>query len=156
MTESDDSAVEVIHATTEHVEQIVPLFDEYRVWCRVDSDPDRARSYLTHRLTNGEAVVFLATVDGEPEAFALLYPLFSSVSMESVWVLNDLFVTSHRRRQGLGRLLMETVIEFGRSTGALRLELETEVTNLVAQGVYESGGWERIDSYYRYYLTLDR
>ncbi|MCA9047252.1 MAG: GNAT family N-acetyltransferase [Planctomycetaceae bacterium] len=147
--------MEVVNVTGANADAAAGLFDEYRVWCGRPSDVSAARNFLRHRLINNEAVVFLATADEQPKAFALLYPLFSSVSMEPVWILNDLFVTESARGSGIGRLLLETVEQFARETGALRLELETEVTNTKAQSIYERYGWEQVTEYVRYYRPLE-
>ncbi|MCP4174218.1 MAG: GNAT family N-acetyltransferase [Fuerstiella sp.] len=145
---------EVIHATVNDIEAIAPLFDQYRVWYGMESDLNGARNFLSHRLQNSESVVFLAVVDTTPVAFAQLYPLFSSVSMESVWLLNDLFVSEANRKQGIGTTMLETVAQFGRETGALRMELATEVDNFAAQTLYKSRGWQQNETFLHYSLPL--
>jgi ribosomal protein S18 acetylase RimI-like enzyme len=52
-------------------------------------------------------------------------------------------------------LLLETVVQFGRSMGARQLTLETAKTNVTAQRLYESNGWERDKDFYVYQITLD-
>ncbi|HIF00459.1 MAG TPA: GNAT family N-acetyltransferase [Planctomycetes bacterium] len=146
---------EVIHATVDDTEALAPLFDQYRVWYGMESDLNGARNFLSHRLQNSESVVFLAVVDKTPVAFAQLYPLFSSVSMESVWLLNDLFVSEANRKQGIGTTLLETVTQFGRETGALRLELATGVENFAAQTLYKSRGWKHNETFIHYSLPLN-
>jgi GNAT superfamily N-acetyltransferase len=145
---------EVIHATVNDIEAIAPLFDQYRVWYGMESDLNGARNFLSHRLQNSESVVFLAVVDTTPVAFAQLYPLFSSVSMESVWLLNDLFVSEANRKQGIGTTMLETIAQFGRETGALRIELATEVDNFAAQTLYKSRGWQQNETFLHYSLPL--
>ena len=145
---------EVIHATVNDIEAIAPLFDQYRVWYGMESDLNGARNFLSHRLQNSESVVFLAVVDTTPVAFAQLYPLFSSVSMESVWLLNDLFVSEANRKQGIGTTMLETIAQFGRETGALRMELATEVDNFAAQTLYKSRGWQQNETFLHYSLPL--
>ena len=134
---------EVIHATVNDIEAIAPLFDQYRVWYGMESDLNGARNFLSHRLQNSESVVFLSVVDTTPVAFAQLYPLFSSVSMEPVWLLNDLFVSESSRKRGIGTTLLETATQFGRESGALRMELATGIENFAAQALYKSHGWKQ-------------
>ena len=145
---------EVIHATVNDIEALAPLFDQYRVWYGMESDLNGARNFLSQRLQSSESVVFLAVVDNTPVAFAQLYPLFSSVSMECVWLLNDLFVAEANRKQGIGTSLLETVTQFGRETGALRMEMATGVDNFAAQTLYKSRGWQQNETFLHYSLPL--
>lgn len=145
---------QIILVTTEHVAAVADLFNQYRVWYGEASDPDGARNFLFHRLANNESVVFLAQVDLRPAGFVQLYPLFSSISMEPVWLLNDLFVTASARSQGIGSLLLQAATEFARQSGALRLELATAVHNLQAQSFYVAHGWEQEPSFLHFTRSL--
>ena len=104
----------------------------------------------------GESVVFLALQDEQsPAGFAQLYPVFSSVSMMKVWLLNDLFVDQSARGRGVGRALMDAVIAFARETGRGRIELETAVDNAVARRLYESLGFIRREGFDHYDLAIE-
>lgn len=144
----------IIRASTEHIETLVPLFDAYRQFYEQPSDPSGAKVYLTERLARDEAVVFLALLDDQPVGFTLLYPTFSSVRMRFFWVLNDLFVAPEGRKHGGGGALLERAREHGIETGAALLELNTAITNLTAQSVYEAHGWQRDTKFYKYTLPL--
>ena len=149
------TSVQVRQATTADVDVIAPLFDAYRQFYRRDSDLDGARAYLAERLERGESIVFLALLDdGTPAGFTQLYPIFSSTSMQRVWLLNDLFVAPVARRAGVGRTLLERAHAFGQETHAIRLMLQTAVDNLPAQRLYESLGWQRDNDFYVYMLTV--
>jgi ribosomal protein S18 acetylase RimI-like enzyme len=54
----------------------------------------------------------------------------------------------------VGKALLDAAAEYGRSEGAVRLTLSTEVTNAAAQALYESEGWGRDDTFYTYNLPL--
>ena len=149
------TSVQVRQATTADVDVIAPLFDAYRQFYRRDSDLDGARAYLAERLERGESIVFLALLDdGTPAGFTQLYPVFSSTSMQRVWLLNDLFVAPVARRAGVGRALLERAHAFGQETHAIRLMLQTAVDNLPAQRLYESLGWQRDNDFYVYTLAV--
>lgn len=147
--------VEIVHADIGHIESLAPLFDAYRVWYGSPADLDGARNFLSHRIRTNESQVFLAFVDQQAVGFTQLYPLFSSVSMQEIWLLNDLFVAESYRKSGIGSLLLESAAEFARELGALRLELATEVTNQIAQSIYESKGWHKDTEFVHYSLPLD-
>src|SRR5258708_8792344 len=85
------------------VEALVPLFVGYREFYRQPSDPDGARAFLADRIKRGESIIFLAMVDGTAAGFTQLYPLFSSVSLKPLWLLNDLLVAPAPRRAGPAR-----------------------------------------------------
>lgn len=146
--------VEIRPAEMTDLEGATLLFDAYRVWYGAASDPDGARNFLSQRIRNNESVIFLARKQEQPIGFTQLYPMFSSVSLGSTWVLNDLFVVESARRHGVGKLLLETAAEFGRQMGALRLELQTGIQNDAAQRAYEAHDWVRDTEYYHYTLPL--
>lgn len=142
-------------ATPADLDALVPLFDAYRGFYGQCSDPDAARDYLAARLQRGESVVFLATGDdGEGVGFTQLYPMFSSVRLARVWVLNDLFVAAAARRNGAARALLDAAAAFARDDGALRLELETTPDNAGAQALYRAAGWQAYDGTLRFHLPL--
>jgi GNAT superfamily N-acetyltransferase len=147
--------IDIIHADISHIESVAELFDCYRVWYGKTADISGARDFLSQRLRNNESQIFLATVDERPAGIAQLYPLFSSVSMRDIWLLNDLFVAESHRKIGVGSLLLKASAEFARQLGALRLELATEVTNQVAQSAYESLGSIQDKEFLHYSLPLD-
>ena len=119
------------------------------------SDKEASKSFLKARLTNEEAFVFIARDDnGAPAGFTLLYPMFSSVRQKRVYILNDLFVHPDHRRKGVGALLLDRAVQFGKKRGAAGLQLETEVSNVKAQGLYEKEGWTRVEDEYFYTYDL--
>src|SRR6266851_4244256 len=99
--------VRTIRAGLDDLEALAPLFDGYRRFYRQPSDPQAARAFLAERLKRNESVIFVAVLDGGIVGFTQLYPLFSSVSMKRLWLLNDLFVAPEARRTGAGRGLDE-------------------------------------------------
>lgn len=147
--------MQIIRATDSHLEQLVPLFDGYRVFYKQPSDPQKARLFLRERIANGESVIFAAADDaGELLGFTQLYPLFSSVSASRVWLLNDLYVAPEARRQGVARALMEAARKFGKETGANGVALETGIDNTQAQALYEQLGYVRQEGTWWYFLGI--
>jgi len=136
--------VVVRQATVRDLEILTPLFDAYRQFYRMASDPARAASFLLERFEHNQSVVFLAFEGSTATGFTLLYPSFSSTAMARVFVLNDLFVASESRRSGTGTALLEAAADYARRVRAVRLVLSTELTNTAAQAVYEKAGWNGI------------
>ena len=143
-------------AAPDHLDQVAPLFDAYRVFYEQASDLAAARAFLAERLARGDSHILLAREAGETLGFIQLYASRSSVSMRTIWILNDLFVAPGGRRRGVGRLLLRAARDFAAGTGAVRLELSTQKTNLAAQALYESEGWQREEKFFRYQLAVDR
>ena len=133
---------------------LAPLLDDYRVFYGQPSDPGTARDFLQARLERSESVVFLATLEGRPAGFTQLYPLFTTVGLAPIWLLNDLYVAPQARRSGVARALLDAAREHGRDTGARRLMLNTERGNLAAQAAYEGHGWQRDERFLTYELPL--
>jgi len=146
--------VEVRQATAADVDLLVPLFDAYRRFYRLPSEPERARSFLRERLEREQSAILIAFADGAAIGFTQLYPSFSSGAMARIFILNDLFVDPAARRRGAGSALLEAAAQYGRRSGAIRLVLSTEHTNTTAQAVYERMGWERDTVFRVYQLTL--
>ena len=147
--------MDVIVAGPEHAEEVARLFDGYRMFYRQPSDPDGCRAFIAERLANGDSHILCAVHDGRLVGFTQLYPSFTSVGMQRIWVLNDLFVDPDARRLGVGRTLLRAACEHGRATGAVRLTLETEVSNTRAQALYEDEGWEKGEGFYVYTIGLE-
>ncbi|SRR5579883_1738580 len=153
-----DEQLTIRQATVDDVELVAPLFDAYRQFYQKAPDPDGVRHFLTHRLAQGESVIFVATTPGangeQGIGFTQLYPCFSSTAMRPMWILNDLFVAPAARRQGVARALLRRARAFGESVGAVELMLQTAVDNHAGQALYSGEGWRRDDEYYVYLLPL--
>ena len=135
--------MKIIQASLLNLEQLIPLFDGYRVFYKQDSNPQAARKFLNERFKENDSVVLLATAsDGTGLGFTQLYPSFSSVSMQRTYILNDLYVISEARKTGIGEALMETAKQFVITSGSKGLTLETDIDN-PAQNLYKKLGWKK-------------
>ena len=146
--------MEVFQAETEHLEPLAKLFDLYRVFYGQASDLATARMFLQERLQNHDSVIFAAS-DGQIVGFTQLYPSFSSVSMQRICILNDLFVVTTHRRQGIARLLLTKVKQYAQETGTVKIILATQISNISAQTLYESLGFIKDEEFYHYSLRVN-
>lgn len=144
----------VIRATHAHLDGLTTLFDLYRVFYKQVSDADAARTFLETRLRQKESCIFVAIAADRAIGFAQLYPSFSSISMQPIWILNDLYVEASHRNQGIATALMETAEHFARDTGAIRVALSTQISNQTARSLYEARGYEQDTEFYHYALRL--
>jgi len=113
---------------------------------------------LKERLENNEAIIFLAFDDElkkEAFGFTLIYPTFSSVRLSKILILNDLFVNSTIRNNGVGEQLINKTIELAKDVGADLVRLRTAKDNSIAQGLYHKMGFIRDELYYTYDLVVE-
>ena len=142
-------------ATTDDLDLVVPLFDDYRQFYGRVSDLALARSFLAERLLHQQSVILLAfDVQQRAVGFTQLFPSFSSASAARIFILNDLFVVPEMRRRGFGSALLQEAAEFARAASAVRLQLSTAATNETAQAVYEREGWRRDQTFHVYHFPL--
>ena len=142
-------------ATVEQLESAAFLFDRYRVFYRQPSDLNAAIKFIGERIEQQDAVIFMATEDAKPLGYTQLFPSWSSVSMQRVWILNDLFVLPEHRNRGIAKALMNRAKEHAVATNAVRIVLATEVTNKIGQKLYESMGYSQFDDFYHYVLKIN-
>ena len=143
----------IIQASIQHLDDLVPLFDGYRIFYRQESDIKSAKAFLKERLTNQDTIIYIAYIDDNAVGFTHLFPSFSSVSMQPLYVLNDLYVDKNYRKQKIGVALLNKAKQLCREKNYNGLALQTETTN-PAQYLYESLGWKK-DLDLHYFWTCD-
>jgi len=137
-------------AKKKDIEQLAVLFDKYRIFYKQKSDVGKARSFLRKRMKRKESVIFVAEERKDLVGFTQLFPIFSSVSMQRTWLLNDLYVNEKARGIGAGTALLNAAKDFGAETNSKWLLLQTAEDNFTAQKVYEKNGWiKETDFFYR-------
>lgn len=141
---------QIRYAHLDDLPVLAPLFAAYRTFYAQPYDEERALHFLRDRLSQLESVVLLAQVEGAAVGFIQLYPAFCSIAAARIWILSDLFVSPAARGLGVAKALMRKATSFATQTGAVRLELSTAHTNVNAQALYESLGYE-LDTSWRYY-----
>jgi len=143
--------ITIKYATLEDLEILVPLFDAYRQFYKQTADLTLARNFLKDRIQHQESEIFIALDEnGNGAGFVQLYPSFSSVSAKKIWILNDLYVESQYRKQGIARKLINRVKELAAATQAGFVVLETEKNNTDAQRLYQNTGFKQVESFFTY------
>jgi len=130
----------IIQATTKNIEDLVPLFDGYRVFYRQPSNIKDVRAFLKERLTKQDSVIYIAFMDDVAVGFTQLYFLFSSVSMTPMYLLNDLYIGSDYRNKNIGTALIDKAKALCKEKGYKGLIIQTEKTN-PAQDLYQREGF---------------
>ena len=148
------SAITVRQAVLSDLDVLAPLFDEYRQFQGCPGDLAAARAFLLARFNHNESVLFIAHQGDDPVGFTQLYPMFSSVSLARVYVLDDLLVREHARGQGVATRLMASALQYARSLGAVRVSLVAAITNAAAQSVYGATGWKRDEQFQTFHFAI--
>ena len=139
--------MEVKRISSHEASLVTDLFDKYRMFYKQPSDITLAQNFIQDRLDNNESIIFVAVArnDGNeiPVGFTQLYPDYSSVRAVKNWILNDLYVDSGFRKQGIGETLIKSALEFAKKEGAKYVELSTAVDNYTAQSLYTAIGFKK-------------
>jgi ribosomal protein S18 acetylase RimI-like enzyme len=145
-------------ADTKDLQQLTKLFDQYVVFYKGPSNYEKHYAYLKERLENNEAVIYVAYDDENPDkliGFVLIYVTFSSLALNKILILNDLFVDSSARKKGIGEKLILETVALAKEMEAQTIRLRTAKKNTIAQALYQKMGFVREDYLYSYDLTVN-
>ena len=136
----------IINATIDNLEELSLLFDLYRQFYRQPSNISEAKGFLNERIVNKESVIYISKEeDGNFSGFVQLYPIFTSVGLRRLWLLNDLYVKKEYRKKGIARNLIDQCKNLTLETKASGLLLETSKNNLEGNVLYHTEGFTLVD-----------
>lgn len=104
-----------------------------------------SRASFANLLGRDDASLWVAVSDGSVVAYAVVWYVLAEAE------LGNLAVAPDWRRRGLGRYLLDWVLEVARGRGTERIYLEVRVSNLGAQRLYELRGFRHVGVRRRYY-----
>lgn len=128
--------------TTTNIDELVPLFDEYRQFYDMPSNLALAKEFLLTRIMNKEAKAFIYYSSKNAAGFVQIYPLYSSLALQSTWQLNDLYVKENSRKQRIATKLMSHVVKQAKLHKIFSIKLSTAKTNTIARDLYLSLGFK--------------
>lgn len=132
--------MKISRAKLKDLNALTQLFDAYRVFYKQDSNASAAKRFLKQRMMRNDSIIYIAYINDEAVGFTQLYPIFSSVSLQSMYILNDLYVTSAHRNKGIGEALLDRAKHLCRSENNKGLGLQTAHDN-PAQNLYSRLGF---------------
>jgi GNAT superfamily N-acetyltransferase len=138
--------IEISEATITDLDPLAEMFDLYRQFYRQQEDIIAAKKFISERIRVNDSVIYVAKIKNEYAAFAQCYPLFTSVGMKKLWLLNDLFVKHELRGRGISKQLISKCKQLAKDTGAKGLMLETEKSNEIGNKLYPQEGFVLNDS----------
>ncbi|HEX8047051.1 N-acetyltransferase family protein [Rhizobium sp.] len=129
------------------------LWAGYLAFYRVGVAPDITDATWS-RVFDPTSTIFMrvAEVDGEIKGFALC------ITHEGTWItelecyLEDLFVDESARGHGVGRALLDDLVELCKGNGWARLYWHTEESNTTARKLYDS--YVESDGHIRYRIKF--
>jgi GNAT superfamily N-acetyltransferase len=133
-------------ANIQDLDQLAKLFNAYRVFYGKESALTLATEFLSERIRTRDSEIFVSA-DKRINGFVQLYPLFSSVRMKKLWLLNDLFVDPDHRGKGISLALIEEAKALCKRTGACGMYLETAKSNDIGNQLYPRAGFTLNDAH---------
>lgn len=135
------------------LKELSEIFDEYRQFYNQTSNVSKAFQFLVDRMEHQQSIVFLVREKNSNIiiGFTQLYPVFSSISLQRSYILNDLYVRPNFRRKKVAETLIQKAKEFVKSMSGKGLELSTAATNESAQSLYKKHGFVKEDEFLTYF-----
>ncbi|ROM43535.1 hypothetical protein BK648_16600 [Pseudomonas poae] len=147
-------AIVTRHASLDDAPAIAPLLDKYREFYGEAPDVSRSLAFIQQRFFLGESIIIVAEINNEVIGFTQLFPSFSSVTLERLWILNDLYVEASKRSAGVGLALLTAARKFALTTDAKQLFIEGAEDNPRARNLYTRFGFIENTDYHYYHLPL--
>ena len=124
------------------LDALVRLVGAYRTFYEAPPDDAAVRAFVRDRLERGDTQFFVARESGgRPIAFAHLMPSLDSLALQTIGILEDIYVDEAHRRAGLGGALLDAAERYAREHRLSRLTLSTAHKNRTAQRLYLSRGY---------------
>ena len=141
-------------ASTSDLEDLLRLYIAYRIFYGEAPEEQRATAFIHDRLTQSSGRYFLAKNGNTAVGFMHLIPSTNTLAMRPIWFLEDLYVSTPARGQGVATALLRHAEEFARNAGAERLTLATAHDNLAAQRIYKKLGYVREEHFLYFHRLL--
>ena len=128
-------------ATYTDIPSLVVLMTEFRKFYNQESNTEKVQSFLKDRLDKADSTVFVAVLEDKLVGYTQLFPSFSTIKLEKIWILNDLFVSEKFRGLGVASKLLTRVFKFSQETHRHQVWLLTGNDNKKAQHLYQKIGF---------------
>ncbi len=108
---------------------------------------DKQKLYLLDALeSHPRAIVLFVLCEGEIVGMINAFLNFSTFKCKSMINIHDVFVDKQYRGRGLGRKLLQGIVEIAHQNDCAKLTLEVRKDNQPAQHLYHSEGFQEGDS----------
>ncbi|WP_417888135.1 GNAT family N-acetyltransferase [Zunongwangia sp.] len=128
-------------ATHTDIPSLVILMNNFRKFYQQESNTEEVKSFLKERMDKGNSVIFVAILEDKLVGYTQLFPSFSTIKLEKIWILNDLFISEKFRGLGVASQLLTRVLKFSQETHRHQVWLLTGNDNKSAQHLYRKIGF---------------
>ena len=136
--------IEIRQGSLGLIDQMSELFNQYRIFYGQKNELEKAKDFLLERLKFQDSLIRLAFRQEIAVGFMQLYPCYSSVRLQPIYILNDLFVHQNYRNNGIGSALINEAKSICISDNIAGLQLETSKLNR-ANELYKKSGFSLIE-----------
>lgn len=119
-------------------------WDKYRVFCLHTDLADITKSYLS---THGSCF-WVAESGDQVVGMVAAKPVRDSLSQEKQLELCHLSVIMEHRREGIGKALVRTVLQFARAQGYSEVVLDVSMLQYAALALYKSIGFQNTGKFF--------
>ena len=125
---------------TEDFSQWATLWKGYNFFYGRDALPAEITQMTWNRFFDNHEPVHAMVVERGSQLLGLAHYLFhrSTIALETVCYMQDLFTHESARGQGVGRMLIEAVYQEARIAGSHRVYWQTHESNTVARKLYDN------------------
>lgn len=143
-------------ATVEHLEELAPLFNDYRIFHKQSDDLEGGKLFLEERLRAKEATIYIAynADNSNTVGYTYLYKIYSNHSLKINVILNDLYIHESYRGKGIGQMLIQMAVDYAKGIGAITLRLSAVSDNEPAKRLYEYLGFVKESGFDHFDLKL--
>lgn len=131
---------------SKHQSAVLSMMDAYSADPMGDAKPlsEFARSNLISGLrTHPTTLVFLAFHGDQPCGIATCFRGFSTFAAKPLINISDFFVVPAFRGLGIGRMLLDAILEEGAAMDCCKLTLEVQENNSRARSIYGRFGFRQ-------------
>ena len=143
--------IAVWRAEPHEAEAVARLIVEFRDHLGLDWPSDNAFLAGVERLIEDPGTAYLLAApdeDSAPAGVAQVRFRYGLWWAAEDCLLEDLYVRDDARGHGVGRALVQAVVDLARERGCRRIELDTNEANEAAVALYESLGFSALDARY--------
>jgi GNAT superfamily N-acetyltransferase len=130
---------------TNDLEPCLDLMQAYYEFDGIEFDPTRARRALEQLIREEHGRAWVVHLEDKTAGYVVMLYGFSLEYGGRVLEIDELFIQTEFRGQGLGRTILEFVEAQARTFGAILLTLETEFENEKAQSFYGRHGFTKLE-----------
>lgn len=122
--------------SVKNIKELENLLSQYQEFYKTTPNTDNNLRFLSEFVSGEKGQFFLARDNNTPVGFIGMYFSYSSVRARPILILNDLFVNVDMRRQGIGKFLIQSALDYAKARGFQQVRWFTQTSNIDAQKLY--------------------